>query len=51
MLTGEVSSPVNPPAGCRFHPRCPYADDKCRREVPELAELEPGRLCACHHPL
>ncbi len=51
MLTGEVSSPVNPPAGCRFHPRCPYADDRCRREPPQLTELEPGRLCACHHPL
>ena len=51
ILTGEVSSPVNPPAGCRFHPRCPYADDRCRREHPALAELAPGHFCACHHPL
>jgi len=51
LLTGEVSSPVDPPSGCRFHPRCPYADERCRTEVPELMELAPGRLCACHHPL
>ena len=51
MLTGEVASPVNPPPGCRFHPRCPYADARCRREQPALTELEPGRLCACHHPI
>ena len=51
ILTGEVSSPVNPPAGCRFHLRCPYADARCGREKPELAELENGHLCACHHPL
>ena len=51
LLTGEVSSPVNPPDGCRFHPRCPYADERCRREEPALRALEPGRLCACHHPI
>ena len=51
MLTGEVASPVNPPPGCRFHPRCPYADARCEREKPALTELEPGRWCACHHPL
>ena len=51
ILTGEVSSPVNPPSGCRFHPRCPYADEACRREHPALVELEPGHWCACHHPL
>ena len=51
ILSGEVSSPVNPPSGCRFHPRCPYADGICAAEKPELREIEPGRLCACHHPL
>ncbi len=51
MLTGEVASPVNPPPGCRFHPRCPYASERCEREKPALAEIEPGRWCACHHPL
>ena len=50
ILTGEVSSPVNPPAGCRFRLRCPYADERCAREKPELTELSPGHLCACHHP-
>ena len=51
LLTGEVSSPVNPPSGCRFHLRCPYADERCSAEQPALSELEPGRFCACHHPL
>ena len=51
LLTGEVSSPVNPPSGCRFHPRCPYADERCRNEKPDLVEMSPGHLCACHHPL
>ena len=51
LLTGEVSSPVDPPAGCRFHPRCPYADERCGAVKPELVEAGPGHLCACHHPL
>ena len=51
ILTGEVASPIDPPSGCRFRPRCPYADERCRREKPELRETAPGRLCACHHPL
>jgi len=51
LLTGEVSSPVNPPSGCRFHPRCPFADDTCRDKQPDLVEMAPGHLCACHHPL
>lgn len=51
LLTGEVSSPVNPPSGCRFHPRCPYADARCKAEKPDLVEMAPGHLCACHHPL
>jgi oligopeptide/dipeptide ABC transporter ATP-binding protein len=51
LLTGEVSSPVNPPDGCRFHPRCPCADEQCRREEPALRALAPGHFCACHHPI
>ena len=51
LLTGEVSSPVNPPAGCRFHPRCPFADQVCKTRKPDLVEMAPGHLCACHHPL
>ena len=48
LLMGEVSSPVDPPSGCRFHPRCPYADDLCRTQKPPLQELTPTHLCACH---
>ncbi len=51
ILTGEVSSPVNPPSGCRFHLRCPWADGRCAGEKPALQDLGDGRFCACHHPL
>lgn len=44
---GEVPSPINPPSGCVFHPRCPLAVDSCRVEVPELRELRPGHRVAC----
>jgi len=47
ILTGEVPSPLNPPAGCRFHPRCPSVMDRCRVEVPTLRDSE-GREVACH---
>ena len=46
-LSGEVPSPINPPSGCHFHPRCPHAMARCSREEPQLAEVE-GRLVACH---
>ncbi len=47
-LSGEVPSPADPPPGCRFHTRCSYARDICRREVPGLVEIGPGRRVACH---
>jgi len=48
LLSGEVPSPTNPPAGCRFHSRCPLAFARCSEEAPELRELAPGHLAACH---
>jgi oligopeptide transport system ATP-binding protein len=50
-LAGEVPDPANPPAGCAFHPRCPFAQARCRSEAPPLRELAPGRSAACHFPL
>jgi oligopeptide/dipeptide ABC transporter ATP-binding protein len=47
-IKGELPSPFAPPAGCHFHPRCPAAMDRCRRERPALAEIAPGRFSACH---
>ncbi|MBM3596710.1 MAG: ATP-binding cassette domain-containing protein [Alphaproteobacteria bacterium] len=49
LLKGERPDPANPPAGCRFHTRCRYADEICRSVMPTLDELEPGRWVACHH--
>jgi oligopeptide transport system ATP-binding protein len=46
-LTGEVPSPMNPPPGCVFHPRCPIAVDSCRAHIPELREIRPGHWVAC----
>ncbi len=48
VLKGDVPSPVNPPSGCPFHPRCPYAMDRCRTETPELKKADDGRLVSCH---
>jgi peptide/nickel transport system ATP-binding protein len=48
VLEGDVPSPVKPPSGCHFHPRCPYAVERCRHEPPALREVRPGHLVACH---
>lgn len=48
QLDGEVPDLVHPPAGCRFHPRCPYVMDECRVDVPLLQEVEPGHWVSCH---
>ena len=47
-VAGEIPSPLDPPSGCHFHPRCPHATRRCREEAPALREIAPGRLSACH---
>jgi peptide/nickel transport system ATP-binding protein len=51
VLTGDVPSPINPPAGCRFHTRCPKAQDRCRSERPALEVNDFGGMTACHFPI
>jgi oligopeptide/dipeptide ABC transporter ATP-binding protein len=48
VLGGEIPNPSNPPAGCRFHPRCPRAMPQCRSQEPEWREVRPGHFTACH---
>lgn len=48
MLQGEIPSPVNPPSGCRFHTRCKFAQDKCKRDVPAWREIAPEHFIKCH---
>ena len=47
-IKGEIPSPLDPPPGCHFHPRCPHAMEECRQQAPPLQEVHPGRFCACH---
>ncbi|MDP7650824.1 MAG: ABC transporter ATP-binding protein [Rhodospirillales bacterium] len=47
-VKGEIPSPIDPPSGCYFHPRCPHATERCKTEAPVLKEIGPGRLSACH---
>ena len=51
VVTGEPPSPIDPPSGCVFHPRCPRATDVCKTVEPPLTEYAGGHLAACHHPL
>ena len=48
VLAGEVPSPMRRPSGCHFHTRCPLAEERCRREVPQMREVQPGHFAACH---
>ena len=49
ILKGDVPSPLNPPTGCRFHPRCPIAESNCSVDEPEFRELRPNHWVACHY--
>ncbi|HHU69346.1 MAG TPA: ABC transporter ATP-binding protein, partial [Thermoanaerobacterales bacterium] len=51
VLSGDIPNPTSPPSGCRFHPRCSYCSEKCKKDVPELIEIKPDHFVACHYPL
>ena len=49
-LSGDLPSPIDPPPGCVFHTRCPYACEQCRKQAPALADIGGGHYAACHFP-
>ena len=49
IIKGELPSPLNPPSGCVFHPRCPKATEECKKAVPPTVEISPGHTAACIH--
>lgn len=49
ILQGEIPSPMDPPKGCKFHTRCPFATENCKSDVPEWREAKPGHYVACHN--
>lgn len=51
ILEGDMPSPINPPSGCKFHTRCQFAQERCTVDVPELREIKPNHIVACHFPL
>lgn len=51
ILQGDIPSPANPPSGCKFHTRCIYAMDICRKQIPEFKDMGDNHLCACHFPI
>ncbi|WP_257347350.1 ABC transporter ATP-binding protein [Pseudalkalibacillus decolorationis] len=51
LIEGDIPSPVNPPSGCKFHNRCPFATDKCKEEIPSFTEREPGHFVSCHYSI
>ncbi|MET0184592.1 MAG: oligopeptide/dipeptide ABC transporter ATP-binding protein [Achromobacter sp.] len=50
-IVGEIPAPTHLPSGCTFHPRCSRVRDDCKATLPPLAAIQPGRACACHHPI
>jgi peptide/nickel transport system ATP-binding protein len=48
-IPGNVPNLISPPSGCRFHPRCKYATERCKVEEPKLEEVKPDHFVACHH--
>ena len=51
ILEGDIPSPVNPPAGCKFHTRCKYCTEICKHQIPQWREISPNHFVACHHIL